>query len=150
MQGSQFYFSSILGNMGKTKADFELSPRSVETYYFKVGMNQRREVILSFPEAVFSSTLPNIRSWKKGFMTSKVTQPEAGVRSNVFFIITTDPPASQHVNLAANPLAGCDKQFNSFNKCKDINITKGLKSLIMAQRSKVSQWNSENNASFMS
>lgn len=40
MQGLQFCFSSIIGNMGKTKADFELSPCSVKTYYFKVRMNQ--------------------------------------------------------------------------------------------------------------
>lgn len=40
MHGLQYYFSSIIGNVGKTKADFELSPCSVETYYFKVRMSQ--------------------------------------------------------------------------------------------------------------
>ena len=48
MQGSPFYFSSILGNMGKTKADFELSPRSVKTCYFKVRMNQPKRSFLAF------------------------------------------------------------------------------------------------------
>ena len=48
MQGSPFYFSSVLGNTGKTKADFELSPRSVKTCYFKVRMNQPKRSFLAF------------------------------------------------------------------------------------------------------
>ena len=40
MHGLQFCFSSTIGNTGKTKADFELSPCSVKTYYFKVRMSQ--------------------------------------------------------------------------------------------------------------
>lgn len=40
MYGLQYCFSSIIGNMGKTKADFELSLCSVKTCYFKVRMSQ--------------------------------------------------------------------------------------------------------------
>lgn len=38
--GLQCCFSSIIGNMGKTKSDFELSECSVKTYYFKVGTSR--------------------------------------------------------------------------------------------------------------
>ena len=42
MHGLQSRFSSILRNMGKTKADFELSLCSVKTYCFKVRVSQSK------------------------------------------------------------------------------------------------------------
>lgn len=143
-------FSSIIGNMRKTKADFELSACSVKTYYFKVRMSQpKRGHSQLFLKLCFLKHTPKYQILKKGLMISKVNQPEAKQHSNVFLIITTFPPTSQRVNLTANLPGDCDKQFNSFDKCKDINITNVLKYITVAQRSTTPQRNSEINTTLI-
>lgn len=75
--------------MGKTKADFELSPCSVKTYYFKVRVSQpKRGHSQLFLKLCFLKHTPKywiLKKKKKRFMMSKVNQPEARVALKCLF-----------------------------------------------------------------
>lgn len=135
--GYSTFFSSIIGNTGKTKADFDLSPCSVKTYYFKVRMSQpRRGHSQLFLKLSFLKHTPQVLDpEKKGFVMSKVNQLEASVALKCLFNHYYFSSYFQHLSLTASPPGGGDKQFSTFNKCRDINITNVLKYLTVAQRS---------------